>query len=45
MPSREVLPVRCKTTCGLRWLHVDAVRRGVPAADWCPGYQSELALR
>ncbi|MFN8098748.1 MAG: hypothetical protein U0Q21_10750 [Dermatophilaceae bacterium] len=37
--------VKCRQCGKTTWAgcgqHVDAVRRGVPAADWCPGHQSE----
>ncbi len=37
-------PVRCKTCGKTTWAgcgqHIDQVKAGVPAADWCPGGHS-----
>ncbi|GAA3867187.1 hypothetical protein GCM10022275_16130 [Tessaracoccus defluvii] len=41
-------PVSCKTCGKTTWAgcgqHVDAVKRGVPAAQWCDGHPKEPGL-
>ncbi|GAB11496.1 hypothetical protein GOARA_076_00050 [Gordonia araii NBRC 100433] len=38
-------PIRCKTCGKTTWggcgSHVEAVRRGVPASDWCAGHHED----
>ncbi|MDR3660618.1 MAG: hypothetical protein P4L86_09510 [Mycobacterium sp.] len=37
--------VKCRVCGKTTWagcgMHVDAVRRGVPAAQWCPGHPND----
>ncbi len=41
--------VKCRQCGKTTWAgcgqHVDAVRRGVPAADWCPGHKNDPAAQ
>lgn len=40
-------PVACRQCGKTTWAgcgqHVDAVKRGVPAGQWCPGHAAEQA--